>query len=105
MPQCRTRAAPPPPPPPSSPPSPIGVDASQGTATELANLNGDNADGLSPPDVSQPAEASGKVPEVLVEGHPEGPPGVMGNLSAGGPPVGVAPLAVPPPGRHSMYMP
>ena len=39
---------------------------------------GDDADGLSPPDVSQPADTSDEDPELPAEGPPEGPSGDMG---------------------------
>ena len=61
------------------PPPPIDVDASQGTATELADLMGDDADGLSPPGVSQqPADTSDEDPGPPAKGPPKGPLGDMG---------------------------
>ena len=57
---------------------PIDVDASQGTATKLANLMGDEANGLSHPNVSQPADPSDEDPELPAKGPPEGPPSDMG---------------------------
>ena len=59
-------------------PPPIDIDASQGTATQLANLMRDDADGLSPTDVSQPADTLYEDPEVPDEDPPEGPPGDTG---------------------------
>ena len=63
----RTAEAPPPP--------PIDVDASQGTATQLAGLLDGNADALSPPEPSQPADMSDADPEPPAAGPVDSPTG------------------------------
>ena len=65
----------------STPPPPIDVDAYQGTATQLADLMGDNVDGLSPPNASQPADTSDDDPELPVEGPIGGPQAIWAHTS------------------------
>ena len=60
------------------PPPPIDVDASQGTATELAGLLDDKAGALSPLEPLQPAVVSGDDPEPPAAGHADNPTGKVG---------------------------
>ena len=60
------------------PPPPIDVDASQGTATQLAGLLDDEADALSPLEPLPPAVKSDDDPEPPAAGHADGPPGEVG---------------------------
>ena len=61
------------------PPPPFrnDVDASEGTATQLASLRGDDASGRSPPDASQPADTSDEDPERPAADPVEGRTGSM----------------------------
>ena len=59
-------------------PPPIDADASQGTATQLAGLRDGDADGLSPPEPSQPADTSDEDPEPPAADPVESPTGDMG---------------------------
>ena len=60
------------------PPPPIDVDASQGTATQLAGLLGDEAGALSPLKPLPPAVESDDDPAPPAAGHADSPPGEMG---------------------------
>ena len=63
------------------PPPPIRVDASHGTATHLAGLMGDGADGCSPPGGWKPADMRDEDPEPPAEGNPGGPLAIWASTS------------------------
>ena len=60
------------------PPPPIDVDASQGTATQLAGLLDDEAGALSQLEPLPPAVVSDDDPEPPAAGHADSPPGGVG---------------------------
>ena len=60
------------------PPPPIDVDASQGTATQLAGLLDDEAGALNPLEPLPPAVESDDDPTPPAAGHADSPPGEVG---------------------------